>query len=478
MRHLPFSCVRVASAAVLLAGLSACASRVEVPETLFKDSDQILVDLRTRAIGDVHVNFAPGSAKIGPEQRRQLFELAEAIAQHRRDGAMDDTAVVIVGHTDSGGSERDNLALSLNRATAARDWLVRQGVLPSETVFAAGRGEAEPLTHQEASEAERARNRRVAVAIIPAGELATALQGATHHVASLALPRDDAATSPARTSPARQTAQNAPRQAPAPRRSPRGVRSASELTVASGVERRLTVDAGALDGGARARAATADEPASITAPSLNVAASLRNPVADERSSGLRDVASTAPDGGGDAPTFETAGVLRPPSDDADQASARAAPISRDEGRLSRGAIYANAPARIEETVVALATPSEDPAVRPRLGGAPNAIRTTNAIPRAPVIGDRARVTLPHGVLTDECFEDSNGRTCTRAFFWFDVYGDVIGQVEQGVELVVTEVRLRSRPTLGAEQEPEARDAMNKLLGQKVTAALAQIRPPG
>jgi outer membrane protein OmpA-like peptidoglycan-associated protein len=73
------------------------------------------------------------------------------------------TEVLIVGHTDSQGSDDYNMRLSMRRADAARMYLLGQGIA-SNRIRTEGRGEMEPIA-DNASEAGRARNRRVEVAI-------------------------------------------------------------------------------------------------------------------------------------------------------------------------------------------------------------------------------------------------------------------------------------------------------------------------
>ena len=73
------------------------------------------------------------------------------------------TDIMIVGHTDSQGSDTYNLQLSERRAIAARNYLVSQGVSAAR-IKVAGRGESEPIA-DNATDAGRSQNRRVEVAI-------------------------------------------------------------------------------------------------------------------------------------------------------------------------------------------------------------------------------------------------------------------------------------------------------------------------
>lgn len=69
------------------------------------------------------------------------------------------TTVEIAGHTDSVGSEAQNLAVSARRAEAVRVYLIGRGI-DGARLTARGFGESEPLV-SEVTDADRARNRRV-----------------------------------------------------------------------------------------------------------------------------------------------------------------------------------------------------------------------------------------------------------------------------------------------------------------------------
>ena len=69
--------------------------------------------------------------------------------------------ISIIGFTDSIGTEEYNLRLSMRRAQATADYLISQGVSPSQ-ILAKGLGEAEPRASNE-TEAGRAQNRRVEI---------------------------------------------------------------------------------------------------------------------------------------------------------------------------------------------------------------------------------------------------------------------------------------------------------------------------
>ena len=101
------------------------------------------------------VTFTTGGGAIEPSALPTIAALAEVLKAN--------DAVIqrlrIVGHTDSRGSDRTNLALSERRANTVRTALIDQGVSPSKVV-AAGMGEANPIDSNKTA-AGRERNRRV-----------------------------------------------------------------------------------------------------------------------------------------------------------------------------------------------------------------------------------------------------------------------------------------------------------------------------
>ena len=71
------------------------------------------------------------------------------------------TSVTIVGHTDSTGSDAINNPLSMDRANAARDYLVGRGV-SAQRIATDGRGSREPVADNGTAQG-RAKNRRVEI---------------------------------------------------------------------------------------------------------------------------------------------------------------------------------------------------------------------------------------------------------------------------------------------------------------------------
>lgn len=101
--------------------------------------------------------FGFDSAELRPEARDNLNKLTKIIDRD------DDTVLMIVGHTDSKGSESYNSKLSEQRAEAAASYMVSQG-LSNSRIDTEGRGELEPLADNDTEEG-RQQNRRIEVAI-------------------------------------------------------------------------------------------------------------------------------------------------------------------------------------------------------------------------------------------------------------------------------------------------------------------------
>jgi outer membrane protein OmpA-like peptidoglycan-associated protein len=102
------------------------------------------------------------STNILPAGRDNLRRLAASLQRYP------ETEVLIVGHTDSTGSDAYNMNLSIRRAEAAKNLLVAQGVAANR-IRTSGRGETEPVA-SNATDEGRQLNRRVEVAIFASEE--------------------------------------------------------------------------------------------------------------------------------------------------------------------------------------------------------------------------------------------------------------------------------------------------------------------
>lgn len=106
-----------------------------------------------RATIERRVHFLTASAKLTQAARASLIEKAAILSIHP------DRPVEIVGHSDARGNVDYNQRLSEQRAEAAREFLIQNGVQP-ERVSAAGRGIHEPAVEGNNARAWR-ENRRV-----------------------------------------------------------------------------------------------------------------------------------------------------------------------------------------------------------------------------------------------------------------------------------------------------------------------------
>jgi len=73
-------------------------------------------------------------------------------------------SIVVIGHTDSIGSDAYNQKLSERRANTVADFLVSSGVPAAKVFFSKGRGETEPVDDNTTKEG-RAKNRRIQITI-------------------------------------------------------------------------------------------------------------------------------------------------------------------------------------------------------------------------------------------------------------------------------------------------------------------------
>jgi outer membrane protein OmpA-like peptidoglycan-associated protein len=104
------------------------------------------------------VLFASGKYALLNTAMTKLDQVAEALNAQDAEKRM-----IVEGHTDSRGSDSTNQPLSLNRATAVRDYLVSRGVA-SERITAVGLGSSRPIIDNKTVE-NRASNRRVEIII-------------------------------------------------------------------------------------------------------------------------------------------------------------------------------------------------------------------------------------------------------------------------------------------------------------------------
>ncbi len=119
------------------------------PET---DVEVLQVSLDQLIEGKV-VEFNVKSYDLTEEGMKLLDEISTALEK------VPNVRVEIAGHTDSHGSDQDNLTLSEQRATAVLDYLVAKGAV-RDRFDVIGYGEAKPIADNTTASG-RARNRRI-----------------------------------------------------------------------------------------------------------------------------------------------------------------------------------------------------------------------------------------------------------------------------------------------------------------------------
>lgn len=124
--------------------------------------------------GSIHIAvagsvlFDPGRADLKPGCHETLMRIA-----HTLKAQYPNHAIRIEGHTDSTpvvhSRDRypDNMALSQARAASVYDFLAKRGGISSSHIYTAGYGDRQPLVSPERTAADRAKNRRVEIVILP-----------------------------------------------------------------------------------------------------------------------------------------------------------------------------------------------------------------------------------------------------------------------------------------------------------------------
>ena len=105
------------------------------------------------------VYFATEQYNINMASQTTLNKLSSVFLEYPN------TDILVVGHTDSAGSEAYNMTLSKNRAYAVTNYLINKG-LSTGRFTTNWFGETQPMYDNSTAEG-RAKNRRVNVAILP-----------------------------------------------------------------------------------------------------------------------------------------------------------------------------------------------------------------------------------------------------------------------------------------------------------------------
>lgn len=122
-------------------------------------ADQLGADLASDLCrAELHgIYFDTGSAVLLPQSEAEIVQVAALATAHP------EWQLTIEGHTDSQGSDADNLVLSKNRAEAVLHAMTEVRGIAADRLTATGFGEARPVESNDTLEG-RARNRRVELA--------------------------------------------------------------------------------------------------------------------------------------------------------------------------------------------------------------------------------------------------------------------------------------------------------------------------
>lgn len=106
------------------------------------------------------VNFATAKYNLNEQSRMTLDKLAAVMVE------FPDTNVLVIGHTDSVGSDESNMVLSKNRAQSVTNYFTVTKGLSSSRFTTNWYGEQTPIASNDTAEG-RAQNRRVNVVLVP-----------------------------------------------------------------------------------------------------------------------------------------------------------------------------------------------------------------------------------------------------------------------------------------------------------------------
>jgi outer membrane protein OmpA-like peptidoglycan-associated protein len=105
--------------------------------------------------------FEFGKYSLSPMAMAGLSKLGTLIQRNPQ------AVFLIEGHTDSFGTGEDNMALSQDRATMVKMWLVREMQIPAERIETVGFGESRLIAPGSGTQDEQQINRRVEIVIRP-----------------------------------------------------------------------------------------------------------------------------------------------------------------------------------------------------------------------------------------------------------------------------------------------------------------------
>lgn len=152
---MPFSLRHLLLLVVITIGFMAAARGDTAPKPL-ADLNQLCTTMFAAINnGDAHqqIRFRLSSAEIGTASYAMLDRLVEFASDCPQ------TSIEVTGHTDDTGNAHSNQELSMRRARAVADYLLRHGVAERKLIVR-GAGSSEPLA-DNATKLGRKKNRRI-----------------------------------------------------------------------------------------------------------------------------------------------------------------------------------------------------------------------------------------------------------------------------------------------------------------------------
>ncbi|TLD47614.1 MAG: Outer membrane porin F [Accumulibacter sp.] len=130
-------------------------SRLTSSPRMVRESYGRLLDMQPARPRIYVIHFETGTTVLTPESRSKLPIIRDELAR------LPSAEAIVIGHTDRVANSAVNDRLSLRRAEAGREQLIRAGVAP-DSISVVGRGERDPVVFTEDGVAEP-RNRRVEI---------------------------------------------------------------------------------------------------------------------------------------------------------------------------------------------------------------------------------------------------------------------------------------------------------------------------
>ncbi len=142
--------------------------RIKIAQTVARLTDlpvivnQLSIDSTQKAllerVNSTKILFAPGESKLSKRQKAKLQLLVPILKK------ITTQKIILVGRSDSIGSERSNFKISQQRARAVKDYLIQQGI-SADRIKIENKGSRAPLASNK-SEQGRALNRSVTFRVV------------------------------------------------------------------------------------------------------------------------------------------------------------------------------------------------------------------------------------------------------------------------------------------------------------------------